>query len=166
MVFYCFCLMTEGSGSVSSVWLIRIREAQNLIDPPDPESQHCWFGSGFALAWLPGSGYGFRYKACFGSALKVMRIHNNGQELPLRMYPDPLYCKFSSRICREEGCGQRNVLIKPVPVGGGLRVHTRCPVGHYHKWESTEFYNKVWYSVVLIITSATLITMLFYSYNY
>jgi len=35
------------------------------------------------------------------------------------------------------------VKIRDIEVGGGLRVHATCAVGHYYKWESTEFFNKV-----------------------
>ncbi len=32
---------------------------------------------------------------------------------------------------------------RDIEVGGGLRVHATCAAGHYYKWESTEFFNKV-----------------------
>ncbi len=48
-----------------------------------------------------------------------------------------------SRNCREEGCGKPYLKVKPVPVGGGLRVHTNCAAGHKLKWESCNFYNQV-----------------------
>jgi hypothetical protein len=47
------------------------------------------------------------------------------------------------RNCREDKCGERNVDIREVEFGGGLRVHTTCAHGHKLKWESTEFFNKV-----------------------
>ena len=51
------------------------------------------------------------------------------------------------RICREEGCGQKNTWIDEVDeFGAGLRVHTECAVGHKMTWESSEFYNKVQFS--------------------
>ncbi len=51
------------------------------------------------------------------------------------------------RICREEGCGQKNTWIDEVDeFGAGLRVHTECAVGHKMRWESSEFYNKVQFS--------------------
>ncbi len=48
-----------------------------------------------------------------------------------------------SRNCREEGCGKPYLKVKPVPVGGGLQVHTNCAAGHKLKWESCNFYNQV-----------------------
>ncbi len=37
---YYFCLMIEGSGSVSLTKWFRIREAQKHMDPTDPDPQH------------------------------------------------------------------------------------------------------------------------------
>ncbi len=56
-----------------------------------------------------------------------------------------------SRNCLEEGCGKPYLKVRPVPVGGGLRVHTNCAAGHKLKWESCDFNNQVLLGLYIFI---------------